>query len=139
MHPEDWPAARWFSDFQNDFAARLQWSVHSEYSAANHHPRVRIREGLVLTRPAGASVTLSAEVSDPDGDTLEMVWWQYREAGSSSAEPELSLSGETVEFSIPADALPGETLHLLCTARDNGTPPLGHHARVVITVGPKEY
>ncbi len=131
---EEWSSARWISDFQNDFAARLRWSVVGDYAAANHHPEVAIKEGTDVVVAAGAVVRLTAVASDPDGDELDLSWWQYREAGTSSAPLELSPSGGTVEFRIPDDAVAGETLHVVCTVRDSGTPPLTRHQRVVIEV-----
>ncbi len=131
---EEWSSARWISEFQNDFAARLQWTVRGDYDAANHHPQVVVEEGLDLTRAPGSRVRLTARASDPDGDELSIVWWQYREAGTTSANLQLKQAGNTVEFEIPADATPGETLHIICTVRDSGTPTLTRHQRVVITM-----
>lgn len=42
------PLYRWIEDFQNDFAARLEWCV-SPYEEANHAPVVTVDEGLDLT------------------------------------------------------------------------------------------
>lgn len=42
-------------------------------------------------------------------------------------------------FRIPADAQPGQTIHLILEATDNGSPALTHYQRVVITVaGPND-
>lgn len=157
---DDWAAARWTAEFQNDFAARLQWSVTPEYEGANHHPEVDVVEGLDLVERPGETVTLTARVSDPDGDPVEIRWWQYREAGTSSALLDLTPDGPSVTFRIPERATPdpakvgsyvastdtsappsavgggvaGETLHVICSVTDAGSPPLTRHARVVLTV-----
>ncbi|WP_250637748.1 nucleoside hydrolase-like domain-containing protein [Tessaracoccus aquimaris] len=131
---KDWSAARWAGEFHQDFAARLRWSTSSEFAAANHHPCVAVVEGTMLTAQPGATVRLTAEVSDPDGDAVGVTWWQYLEAGTSRAVLDLRADLTSVEFEIPADATPGETLHLICSATDTGAPPLTRHQRVVLTV-----
>ncbi|GAA3869878.1 DUF1593 domain-containing protein [Tessaracoccus defluvii] len=131
---DEWDSARWIGEFQNDFAARLRWSVEGEYAAANHHPVVRVVDGLERTAAAGDVVRLTAETWDPDGDEVRVEWWQYVEAGTSSSTLELDVVGETVSFVVPPTASPGERIHVICTARDSGTPTLTRHQRVVVTV-----
>lgn len=130
---DEWTSARWLGEFQRDFAARLRWSVTSTYGGANHHPEVTVAEGTAIDVHPGARVRLCAEVSDPDGDAVEVHWWQYREAGTCDVELELMSVADAVEFEVPADVAPGETLHVICTAQDSGAPPLTRHARVVLT------
>ena len=71
---------RWFDDIQNDFAARADWCIASNYEDANHNPAVSVKEGLDLTAKAGEKIELHAEGSDPDGDNLAYSWWRYFEA-----------------------------------------------------------
>ena len=75
---------RWFADAQADFAARLRWSVTPAFADANHHPHLHIAEGIDLEVDAGESVTLTADVSDPDGDGVAVTWEVYDEAGDIS-------------------------------------------------------
>ncbi len=131
---DDWAAARWLRMFQNDFAARLRWTVTDDPGAANHHPRVVIEEGVDLQRPAGTRVQLTARAVDPDGDQLTYRWWQYREAGTSPVGLELEARNNVVGFTIPDGAASGETLHVIFEATDSGTPPLTTCKRVVIEV-----
>ncbi|MGW3563939.1 nucleoside hydrolase-like domain-containing protein [Streptomyces sp. NPDC000941] len=140
--PRDYAAARWFSAFQNDFAARLQWSV-SKFRDANHSPRVRVDQSLDLTRRAGESVTLTSRTSDPDGDPVKLRWWQYKEAGTYPGRVDLEApdknTGEAagkggVRLTVPGDAERGQTIHLILEATDDGTPALTSYQRVVITV-----
>lgn len=46
----------------------------------------------------------------------------------------LDRAGVAVSFVVPPAAAPGETFHVICTARDSGTPSLTRHQRVVVTV-----
>ncbi|GMA32465.1 nucleoside hydrolase-like domain-containing protein [Litorihabitans aurantiacus] len=133
----DFAAARWFSDFQHDFAARLQWSVTPAYADANHHPVVSLDGETDLTVRAGAQVSLGASATDPDGDAVDLAWWDYAEAGSYPGAPlDLTADGAgAVTFDVPADAVPGETIHLVLEATDDGEPSLTSYQRVVLTVG----
>ena len=73
---------RWAAAAQNDFAARIQWTLTPEYRAANHPPPVSDRAGDRVRARPGASVTLAARTSDPDRDRVTTSWWQYREEGT---------------------------------------------------------
>lgn len=71
---------RWFDDIQDDFAARADWLVTSNYEDANHNPTVEVTEGLDLAVEKGEEVTLHAKATDPDGDKVTYRWWRYFEA-----------------------------------------------------------
>ena len=133
----DFAAARWFSDFQHDFAARLQWSVTPAYAEANHHPQVSVEQGVDLTVRAGQEITLDGVASDPDGDAVDLEWWDYAEAGSyPGSAVDLSADAQGgVTLDVPTDAVPGETIHLILEATDDGEPTLTQYQRVVLTVG----
>ncbi len=140
---------RWRSAFQNDFAARMQWSVTPDYGQANHAPRPVLngRAGLEPVEIAacpGRPVTLSAAgSSDPDGNALTYRWRWYREASGLFA-PDLKLSAETGEtvtatlgdtahvdqFAPPA----AYRLHVILEVSDDGAPQLTRYRRAIITV-----
>jgi hypothetical protein len=77
---------RWRQAFQNDFAARMDWSIRDAKSA-NHNPRVVVNgkagtQPIELEAEVGKPVTLDAAgTTDPDGDTLRFGWFFYSEAG----------------------------------------------------------
>ena len=83
---------RWREAFQNDFAARINWTV-SDYAHANHNPLAVVngQSGTaVIEMPAevGKPIILDAgKSSDPDGQRLHFRWFHYPEAGSSGARP----------------------------------------------------
>ncbi|WP_395108148.1 nucleoside hydrolase-like domain-containing protein [Actinomadura sp. SCN-SB] len=127
---------RWVADIQNDFATRAKWGVTSDYDDANHNPRAHVREGLTLTMKPGQSAKLHASATDPDRDALTYNWWEYADADTyaGTAIPITNADTLTPTFAVPADAKPGDTIHLILQVSDNGTPKLTHYQRVVVTV-----
>lgn len=131
------PMWRWMVPLQNDFAARADWCVR-DYAHANHQPLVRCNKRDVVAAP-GAKVRLSARgTTDPDGDKLTYRWWQYAEAGTCPLNALIATpEGEQTTVNIPADAVDGQTIHIILEVRDNGTPQLTRYARTIITVRKK--
>ncbi len=129
------PIWRWLDVVQDDFAARADWCV-KDYTSANHHPVVRLKNtSLDIKAKAGSKVKLDASATiDPDGDVLSFKWWHYSEAGtySGSILPESKMAKTTII--IPKDAKAGETIHMICEVTDSGTPTLTRYQRVIITV-----
>ncbi|GAA1655945.1 hypothetical protein J3R03_002673 [Actinoplanes couchii] len=122
---------RWAGAAQNDFAARIQWTLTSRYSAGNHPPSVRVAgPGTVKARP-GATVRLSARTSDPDHARVSTTWWQYPEEGAYPGT--VTTSGGKV--TVPVDAKPGQTISVILQGTDNGEHPLTRYDRVTIRVG----
>jgi hypothetical protein len=128
-----YPQARWTAAIQNDFAARADWQI-KPYAQANHAPVVSV-PARTRTAAAGQDVALSGVATDPDGNRLTYKWWQYREAGTYAGAVTLSGS-ETANatFTVPRNARPGDTIHLILEVQDSGTPPLTRYARVIVTV-----
>ena len=126
---------RWFADAQADFAARLQWSVTPAFAGANHHPHLEIAEGIDVDGAPGAAVSLTAHTSDPDGDGVTVRWWVYDEAGTYPGQVAASTAtGAATTVIVPADARPGQTIHVIAEAVDDAPRPLTSYRRVIITV-----
>jgi hypothetical protein len=127
-YPDFFPAA------QQDFAARLKWSVTPEYAKANHAPVVTIEGPLHIMVTAGEKIRLSGAVSDPDGNTVTVRWWQMK-VGSYPGEITISNPGTLqTQVLVPKEAVPGQTIHVILEATDNGSPALARYQRVIITV-----
>ena len=127
--------ARFLAAAQNDFAARLQWSVTPEFSNANHPPVARIKGPLTISAAPGSTVRLESEVSDPDHNSVKVSWWQYNDAGTYPGDIAFSSPAAlATTFRVPGDAKPGQTIHVILEATDDGTPPLTRYQRVVVTV-----
>ena len=73
---------RWRQAYQNDFAARIDWSIKA-YADANHPPVAKLTHANELTVSASDTVRLNASPSsDPDQQQLSFEWIYYREVGS---------------------------------------------------------
>lgn len=128
---------RWRKDFQNDFAARMDWTV-KPYAGANHPPLVKLAGGNRLTVKSGEHFTLSAAAStDPDGDSLSYLWFQYPEAGSYKEPIKLGYAENypTVTGQAPLVSKM-ETAHFIVKVSDKGSPALTRYGRVIVTIMP---
>lgn len=127
-YPDFFPAA------QQDFAARLKWSVTPQYAKANHAPVIIVEGPLSILASPGQAIRLHAAVSDPDGDQLSVKWWQFS-VGTYAGKVTISEAGNTrTQIMVPKDAVPGQTIHIVIEANDNASPPLTYYQRVIITV-----
>ena len=144
---------RWREAFQNDFAARMTWTVE-DYAHANHNP-VAVVNGQGGTAPlemdvrVGQTITLDAgESTDPDGQPIHFHWFHYAEAGLEDGNlAALLLAGaNTARVTIRAEAacrpfwLPmipckGDGVaHVILAVTDEGTPQLTSYRRVILHV-----
>jgi hypothetical protein len=134
---------RWRSAFQNDFAARMDWTIKS-YKDANHPPVVKLNHPAELSAKPGDRVDLSAEGTyDPDGNELSYRWFYYSEVGTMSTA--VARTGDPVPitdadkpkawFTVPTTRVHRYgTMHIICAVTDNGTPALTRYKRVIVNV-----
>jgi hypothetical protein len=131
---------RWREAIQNDFLARMIWSITDNYSDANHHPVAVVngdqtRQIIEKSATAGTSVTLDATgSSDPDGDKLFYNWFFYKEPGSYYGSVSILNSESAVaEVLVPSDAA-GSTIHIILELSDDGEPGLTAYRRIIVKV-----
>ena len=129
---------RWREAYQNDFAARMDWNITSDFTETNHNPLIVLNgnAGKSIARAnvkAGDQVNLSAaESKDPDGDNLNFRWFIYREAGSFKGNLVLN-NPEEKEISFLMPALDkGESLHVVLEVKDTGSPSLFSYRRIIL-------
>ncbi len=145
---------RWREAYQNDFAARMDWTV-ADFAHANHNPVVEVNGQtgtgpIVLEAEVGKPVALDASRShDPDGQALHYNWFHYAEAGGTGA----NLAAVTVAGADAAKAvvtptavcrapwLPAYahcagsgTAHIILAVTDDGTPRLTSYRRIILQV-----
>jgi len=131
---KDFDYPNFFPHAQRDFAARLKWSVTSQYKNANHEPVVRIEGPLKILVSAGEKIRLNGVVSDPDGNKVSIKWWQFQVGSYPNKVVISNPTSVQTEILIPKDAEGGQTIHLILEATDNGTPSLTRYQRIIITV-----
>jgi hypothetical protein len=146
---------RWREEFQNDFAARMDWTI-KDFAHANHNPVVVVNstEGtgpIEVDAAAGQTVTLDAKgTKDPDnGQSLSYRWFIYPEAGltgTHGAEVTLAgVDGPVAKATIQSACRPlwlngfipcrGEGVaHIILAVTDNGSPRLTSYRRVILKV-----
>lgn len=128
---------RWREDFQNDFAARMDWCTQS-YKNANHPPVPKITSKKQNDQyKSGETIYFdSAESYDPDGDNISVYWFIYPEAGSYKGT--ISMSTEnypSITFTAPK-VEKEETIHLILKVTDKGSPFLSRYVRKILTIVP---
>lgn len=131
---DNYSTDRWMAAVQNDFAARMQWTLTPDYAEANHAPSVEILNGTVQAQP-GSTVMLAAAVSDPDSDNVTTSWWQFFEEGTYPGSVTVSNeSGHRATVKIPEDAKSGQTVSIILEGTDDGHVPLTRYSRVFISI-----
>jgi hypothetical protein len=130
---------RWRRDIQNDFAARMDWTVMPP-EAANHPPEVHLPHADRLAVRSGDSITLSATgTTDPDGDSLSYQWFHYPEAGDCRAAINLWGADNLYSRGFTAPTVDADCqAHFILRVTDRGEPPLSRYRRVVVNVSPQE-
>jgi len=135
---------KWEKGYNNDFAARMDWSITPDYEDANHHPLAvlngdKTRQVLEMKASAGSTIKLIAAGSkDPDGNSLSYVWSFYDKPSSYDGTVFIqNNTSESTNIEIPEDAA-GKTIHIILEVYDNGTPNLVAYRRMIVNVLPSK-
>ena len=147
---------RWRPAFQNEFAARMDWTF-KPFRAANHNPRAVIngdetRNPIFLKVKAGKRISLDATGSyDPDGNRLHYHWFHYLEAGyegspslaevvianpADAATTVLPLSSCRKRWNDDQGSCQTRQAHIILEVTDEGSPALTSYRRVVLSIEP---
>jgi hypothetical protein len=129
---------RWRDDFQNDFAARMDWCIKS-YEEANHPPVIVLSNPEQITVMSGQGFGLDAfDTTDPDGDSFCFLWFNYPEAGTYKKLIEIQ-GAENAHgaYIIAPEVEKEETAHFILRVTDKGEPRLSSYKRIIVTILPK--
>ena len=129
---------RWRTEFQNDFAVRMQWTTKA-FNECNHPPIPKLAHSEHLTVKSGQPFHLNADgTTDPDGDSMSYLWFQYPEAGTYKGLVSLLPYSPTLyDLPVTAPVVSSEqTIHFILRVTDKGTPALTRYKRVIVTVVP---
>ncbi|KAI8711776.1 hypothetical protein NCS52_01441900 [Fusarium sp. LHS14.1] len=159
---------RWRNTYQNDFAARIQWTLSPDFTKANHQPVVAVNgefgyKPYYIEADAGSTIIIDASKTyDPDGDKLSYKWFQYREPsatqtyhgyevseldikeveGSDGSKVEVTIASPEKSCIVVREQLSlekGLVLHLILEVTDAGTPPLTSYRRILIQPINRQY
>lgn len=138
----DWftPVWRWRRAFFNDFQCRMDW-CNQPYEKANHNPIAAVdgdkSNAFIFKKvKAGAKLVFDASASsDPDGDELDFLWYNYKESGTYPNTIELKKANSSqLNFSVPKDAS-GKEIHLILEVKDKSKiASMYDYRRIIITV-----
>jgi hypothetical protein len=149
---------RWREAFQNDFAARMDWTV-ADFAHANHQPVAVVngddgKAAILIDVKVGQPVTLDASHStDPDGHKLHFSWFHYAEAGAvgnTLADVKIENADQPVarvtataacrqQWLPRGPSCPGPGVaHVILAVSDEGSPRLTSYRRVILTVRPAD-
>lgn len=133
---------RWRTAYQNDMAARMQWSLTPNYKEANHNPVAivngdKTKDFLYIDAKPGDEVLLNASDSfDPDGDSLSFRYYTYPEAGTYHYP--VRILGEDSAMAtvyVPENAFHEEIHIILEVSEKNRKMPLTAYRRIIIRTG----
>lgn len=144
---------RWREAYQNDFAARMDWTV-ADYKHANHTPEVEVNgqagtAPILIDAEVGKPVLLDASGSkDPDGQKLRFTWFHYAEAGGTGTNlADVTITDADTDRAqvtatavcrpkwLPIGTCSGTgTAHIIVAVTDDGSPRLTSYRRVILTV-----
>jgi hypothetical protein len=126
--PNFFPAA------QNDFAARMAWSVTKDFKSVNHQPKITLNIPSTITLKAGEKIHMKATLADPDKNQMDIQWAQFRKNEKDVILSISETNSTSTSVKIPNDAKSNQVAYLLVTVKDNGQIPLTTYKVVTINL-----
>ncbi len=129
---------RWRQAYQNDFAARMAWTLDDPTKEYVQAPVIIASKQNQLTMQTTQSLHISAKDSyDIDGRVLDYHWYVYQEAGTYQGK--VMLDGDmtdTVTVTISKDEpqlQQSDSIHIILEVTNQGELPLTSYKRFIIT------
>ncbi|MBK0347115.1 DUF1593 domain-containing protein [Aerococcaceae bacterium zg-ZJ1578] len=160
----EYTLTRWFDDIQDDFAARANWCIAERFEDAAHYPSVRVetldqnaKPGQKISLKVTASDPNGLELSYNSWCYAEASsYWDLSNINLFSenllgvAGLQVSIHSNIMEnpfevdiafansnsatFTVPDDAKPGDTFHIITEVSNITETPLKTYARRILTV-----
>lgn len=129
---------RWQEEYQNDFAARMDWCIQP-YGQANHPPVPALAHPSEIRVKSEEVFYLNADgTTDPDGDNLSYLWFYYPEAGTYKGNINFMAAENLYKVLLTAPKVDKEeTAHFILKVTDKGEPCLSRYKRVIVHVLPE--
>lgn len=145
---------RWREAYQNDFAARMDWTI-KDFAHANHNPDLVVngqsgKAPIELAGEAKQVIALDASgTKDPDGQPLHYKWWIYEEAGLAGThgadvtilQPTSPQAQVVINSPCREPWLSGilpcrgdGVAHIILEVTDEGSPRLTSYRRIILHV-----
>ena len=116
----------------------MDWCTKS-YLEANHPPVPVLGHPEQITVKSGERFGLDASgTTDPDGDNLSFLWFNYPEASSYKKLIKMGPPENAHGVYVKAPEVEkNETAHFILKVTDKGKPPLSRYKRVIVDIKPK--
>lgn len=138
----DWftPVWRWRRAFFNDFQCRMDWCIEP-FEKANHNPVAAINGDksnafiYQTVKPGEQLIFDATATTDPDGDQLNFLWFNYKESGTYSEKIEMDDAiSNRLRFTVPKDAA-GKEIHIVLEVKDdNNIASMYDYRRIVLNI-----
>ncbi|MGM9940426.1 MAG: DUF1593 domain-containing protein [Bulleidia sp.] len=146
--------SRWFTDIQNDFAARIEWGNTGDDSDVTHYPSFTMCQPLNLYAKPSETIHLDVNTDNP------VSWFHYRECdirkGSQPLHGHIETIGKIqldvrahgsfdplvlypenrhgIFLTVPENLQNGDTIHIITEVSSTRAPVMKKYARTIITV-----
>ena len=126
---------RYVADIQHDFAARADWCAADEGDEIEKAPALTVRGGVDRTARPGDTVRIGYAAKAGFGEDIAVSARIYEEASTVAGAPVPENDDEAgFLVRIPADAWPGQSLHVILQARNAKGHRLTHYQQVIVTI-----
>ena len=113
----------------------MDWCVKS-FEDANHPPVPALNHPDEITVRSGEGFGLDAGgTTDPDGDNLSYLWFNYPEAGSYKNKININSAENLKRVYVTAPKVDkNETVHFVLKVTDKRQPSLSRYKRVIVNI-----